>query len=101
MTILSETTPTARKAHTCSWCVQPIPAGSRYHRYRWVDGGDAGTEKMHPECFEAVGRAAAADGGSVEFTAGSYSRGCSATQDCPCEGCRQNGRGERPGPNDA
>ena len=44
----------SRKPHLCDWCHQSIEVGESYKRYRWFDGGDAGTCKMHFECFEAM-----------------------------------------------
>jgi predicted RNA-binding Zn-ribbon protein involved in translation (DUF1610 family) len=42
----------ARKPHRCSSCGETIAAGETYKRWRCYDGGDAGTNKMHPECLE-------------------------------------------------
>ena len=41
----------ARKPHRCMSCGEPIAAGETYKRWRTYDGGDAGTNKMHPECL--------------------------------------------------
>ena len=44
-------TPKARKAHRCMSCGEVIAAGETYKRWRCYDGGDASTNKMHPECL--------------------------------------------------
>ena len=41
---------TARKAHRCMSCGEPVNPGEKYVRWRCYDSGDAGTVKMHPEC---------------------------------------------------
>jgi hypothetical protein len=68
------TTPTTQKAlksHLCSWCGQTIKAGESYKRYRWFNGGDAGTSKFHPECHEAMESESAEQGGGwFEWVAG-------------------------------
>jgi hypothetical protein len=48
-----ETVQCARIEHECSWCGQPIAVGDSYVRWRWTDGIEAITVKMHPECGEA------------------------------------------------
>lgn len=42
----------ARKVHICTSCGQRIEVGDTYKRWRSYDDGDAGTSKMHPECYE-------------------------------------------------
>ena len=70
MSTTRETTQAAKKVHRCSWCWQRIEIGSIYKRYRFFDGGDAGTCKMHPECFCAMEEAAKEEGGYLEWTPG-------------------------------
>lgn len=60
----------AQKRHRCTWCWQTIAIGDQYKRYRYFDGGDAGTVKMHPECYGAMQEAAAEEGGFLEWTPG-------------------------------
>lgn len=60
----------AKKPHRCEWCWQRINEGEQYKRYRYFDGGDAGTVKMHPECFDAMQEAAHEEGGCFEWTPG-------------------------------
>lgn len=45
-------TVTARKAHRCTWCSQPIKPGAIYRRWVTFDDG-VFTSKMHPECVDA------------------------------------------------
>jgi len=70
-----ETIKAARKQHRCSWCAEHIAAGDTYIRWRWFDGGDANTVKMHPECVEAMERFLA-EWGDDDFLEGAFSRGC-------------------------
>ena len=60
----------ARKTHRCEWCWQRIAECSEYKRYRYYNGGDAGTVKMHPECYGAMHEAAHEEGGWIEWTPG-------------------------------
>jgi len=60
----------ANKNHGCSWCGQRINSGEVYQRYRYYDGGDAMTIKMHPECHSAMQEAAAEEGGWIEWITG-------------------------------
>lgn len=64
------TTQKANKPHRCTWCWQRIGVGETYNRYRFFDGGDAGTVKMHPECYDAMLDAAREEGGWIEWTPG-------------------------------
>lgn len=70
MNMTATETHTARKTHRCQWCWQCIEVGTKYRRYRFYDGGDVGTVKMHPECHDAMQVAAAEEGGCVEWTPG-------------------------------
>mgnify|MGYP001560514442 CR=1 FL=1 len=60
----------AAKQHRCTWCWQLIAKGETYMRYRFFNGGDAGTCKMHPECYEAMEQAAQEEGGWFEWAPG-------------------------------
>lgn len=64
----------ARKKHHCSWCGEFIEPGSTYKRYRYFNYGDAGTVKMHPECYGAMIEAAEDEGGWIEWTPGDGER---------------------------
>jgi len=44
----------AAKAHRCTWCSGVIKIGKPYWRWRWFDGFDASTAKLHPECNDAA-----------------------------------------------
>lgn len=55
MSAQTETTShVARKNHRCTWCWQLVKPGESYKRYRFYDGGDTGTVKMHPECYGVI-----------------------------------------------
>lgn len=60
----------AKKLHRCDWCWQFIDAGETYKRYRFYDSGDAGTVKMHPECYALMQDEANAEGGWMTWTPG-------------------------------
>ena len=64
------TTQNARAKYRCTWCWQCIQVGDEYKRYRYFDGGDAGTVKMHPECYEAMLEMAGEEGGQIEWVPG-------------------------------
>jgi len=42
----------ARKIHICHSCGQQIQINHEYKRWRSYYEGDAGTNKMHPECLK-------------------------------------------------
>ena len=67
-------TPTAIKPHRCEWCWQTIATGEQYRRYRYWSEGDAGTVKLHAECFDAMKDDVAKEGGWIEWTPGSGER---------------------------
>lgn len=60
----------AKKQHRCEWCWQFIEAGETYNRYRFYADGEAGTVKMHPECYEVMQDEASNEGGWFEWTPG-------------------------------
>lgn len=64
----------AAKVHECCWCGQKIEPGETYRRYRWWNTGDAGTAKLHPECYEAMLEAADEEGGWFEWMPGDGER---------------------------
>jgi hypothetical protein len=78
-----ETIKSAKNHHRCSWCNGRIDAGTGYSRYRFYDGGDAGTVKLHPECFEASLDLERED----TFRPGDNPRGCSCGFSAGCENC--------------
>jgi hypothetical protein len=43
----------ARRRRRCDWCGEFIEVGQPYSRWRYYDGADAGTARMHPECDAA------------------------------------------------
>ncbi len=60
----------AHKEHRCTWCWQMVLIGDRYKRYRYYENGEAGTVKLHPECYVAMCEASAEEGGYIEWTPG-------------------------------
>ncbi len=60
----------AKKQYQCDWCCQRIEIGDAYSRYRFYDGGEASTMRMHPECFDAAQDFAHEEGGFCEFVSG-------------------------------
>jgi hypothetical protein len=68
--VTDPTTHRAVKQHRCTWCWQHIVPGEEYRRYRFFDGGDAGTVKLHLECFGAMQQEAAEWGPDFEWTPG-------------------------------
>jgi hypothetical protein len=79
----------ARKPHECSWCGERIEKGMPYKRYRYFDGGDAGTVKLHPECEAASAELIAEFNEAIEFRPGDYPRGCWCDFDKECERCNE------------
>lgn len=78
----------ARRAYHCSWCGERIDQGASYCRWRWYDGGDAGTVKVHPECLGAIDALHAADQfWDGEFGCDYQPRGCNCGHDAHCERC--------------
>ena len=75
----------AKKKHLCSWCGQAIESGSEYVKYRFFDGGDCGTVKEHPECYQAMHEMPAHYMPDDGFTPGDHPRGCwcDFEEDCP------------------
>jgi hypothetical protein len=60
----------ARKRYRCEWCWQFVEIGDTYKRYRFYDGGEASTIRMHPECHDAMEEEASEEGGWIEWTPG-------------------------------
>jgi hypothetical protein len=66
----------ARKTHVCNWCSEPIEIGSSYVRQRNVDGNDAWTVRLHPECDEAFGTLDHFEQEESMVYGQTYTRGC-------------------------
>lgn len=60
----------AQKRHRCDWCWQFVEVGEEYKRYRSFYQGNAGTVRMHPECYDAMQDAIIEEGGWLEWTPG-------------------------------
>lgn len=50
MKTLSHKVVTARKKHTCDWCLSTIKIGEKYHTSFNVESGDGYTWKSHVDC---------------------------------------------------
>ncbi len=50
MTLLTQSTPRARKTHTCNWCGGDINVGETYERDTILDGNGFREWKSHTEC---------------------------------------------------
>ena len=74
----------AKKIHRCSWCGTRITIGETYKKYRYFDGGDAGTVKIHFDCYEAM---LDCDDLSDGFSPGDNPRGCNCGHSKDCEKC--------------
>ena len=83
-----ESVKAAKKQHRCDWCSEKIDAGTSYKRYRWFGDDGAAVVKMHPECYDAMLEVADAEGGQIEFTPHSSSRGCSCGDSGDCGHCK-------------
>lgn len=65
MTLLEDTTYTARKIHACDSCGRRIVPGETYHRQRSIYEGEPQTYKAHADCWRAseiVGKEMVIDG---------------------------------------
>ena len=65
----------SRKPRTCTWCGDPVEIGHPYQSYRWVDGRDAGTVVLHPECGDAMDEVSKTDTHFVGWCPGDFLRG--------------------------
>ena len=82
----TESIKAAKKNHSCSWCDARIKPGEPYAKYRYFDGGDAGTVKLHMECEQISSRVAIRERG-IEFYPGDNPRGCDCGFDPECGRC--------------
>lgn len=64
-----------RKPSQCVWCNERIEVGQPASKWAWQDGRDITFNEAHPECAEAIQRAAAEEGGYFEFMPGENERG--------------------------
>jgi predicted RNA-binding Zn-ribbon protein involved in translation (DUF1610 family) len=70
--------PKAKKQHRCMSCGESIAVGEIYYRWRTYECGDAGTNRMHPECYEMHSNDAVC--GQWEYTLYEYERPMSADE---------------------
>ena len=66
--VITHAEPTAKTRHGCTWCGEWIEVGAIYIRERVKVDGDMTTNKLHPECSDALTEAAHAEGGSITYT---------------------------------
>lgn len=78
----------AKKKHRCSWCPERIMPGETYKRWRSFYQGDAFSNKMHPECYDAMHIMAKQEGYDFEFWPGENPRGCTCGFEKGCEICK-------------
>ena len=64
----------SRKQRHCDWCAEMIEIGQPYESYRWADGSDGGTVRMHPECYKAMGAKGELEP-DLEWSPGDFVRG--------------------------
>jgi len=79
-TTLSSTTPVARKAHQCNYCLEEIPKGEQYSRWTGIHDMDFQSSAMHIECAKAF-----SDSGWDEYYPGEHMRGTSCDNGCTRE----------------
>jgi hypothetical protein len=84
-----QTIKAARSEHRCSWCAERIDIGTPYQRYRYYEGGDAGTVKLHPECNTALEETVREEGFDYEFFPGENPRGCNCGHTHGCTTCAE------------
>ena len=65
----------ARKSRRCDWCGELIQIGEPYESYRWREGSDGGTVRVHPECLAAMRRTSSEERGWIDWHPGENVRG--------------------------
>lgn len=66
--VISSGQVTAKKRHRCTWCGEWIAVGEVYQKEFVKVDGDAGHNKLHPECYEDLLECAHNEGGSCTYT---------------------------------
>lgn len=84
---LSQRTRTARKEHSCFFCGESIPVGTRYGSRAGASDGEFWFIKFHPECSEATN--SWRDDDYEVFTEGMLIRGTDVERQY-CVGCKKN-----------
>jgi hypothetical protein len=87
MTAFHHKTQKARRVWKCWWCGERIEVNEQYSSWRWADGSDVMTVRVHSECEQAWNALAVEDGyGYAEVEFGEFSRGCRCQAGrCECE----------------
>jgi hypothetical protein len=80
----------AKNTHECAWCAEKILTGESYSKYRFYNGSEASTVKMHPECLRASEELMIIEKQAIEFSPGEHPRGCYCDHDVDCNHCKQN-----------
>jgi len=65
----------ARKARMCYWCAELIEIGRPYEQWRYKDGSDIGTVRMHPACQAACRQLSTDEGPDLSWSIGDFRRG--------------------------
>ena len=82
----------SRKERQCDWCAEKIEIGQPNESYRWSDGSDGGTVRMHPECYAAM-LAKCHIEPDLEWSPGDFVRGSTMEM---CDFIHQRASGEQP-----
>jgi hypothetical protein len=88
-TLLSQSTPKARKPYVCEWCGEAIEVGTTHVLYSGTMDGHWQDTRMHAECYASMPSALNADD---EFEPRTFSRGCGCERGW-CE-CGKNNSGD-------
>ena len=75
---------TLRKGRRCEWCGLMMPAGSVAVTRTYKCDGDFNDERMHPECYDAMGNY---DGSGEGFLPYEMLRGRPGHRDWQCDQC--------------
>ena len=65
----------ARKARPCCWCAELIEIGTPYEQWRYKDGKDIQTVRMHPACQAACRQLSTDEGPDFSWSPGDFRRG--------------------------
>ena len=82
----------SRKERQCDWCAEKIEVGQPKESYRWADGSDGGTVRMHPECYDAMREKCQIEP-DLEWSPGDFVRGSTMEM---CDLIHRRALGEQP-----